>query len=93
MNVRFYVDPESGEPHFARHRISLEDVVHVLARPLESRPGREGAFTVLGRTGAGKYIRVVYVADAEPDSVFVITAYKIGPHTRRALLRRLGRRG
>ena len=47
---------------------------------------------MLGRTRAGRYIRVVYVIDHEPDSVFVITAYEIGVNTRQALLRRLGRR-
>lgn len=55
--MRVYNDPESGEPHFARHGLSLEDVAEVLARPLESRPGREGALTALGRTQAGKYTR------------------------------------
>ncbi len=91
MRVRCYADPGSGDPHYARHGLSLDDIVEVLARPLEGRSGREGASTVLGRTRAGKYIRVVYVVDSEPDSVFVITAYEIGVKTRKALLRRLGR--
>lgn len=90
--TRFYADPESGDPHFARHGLSQEDVVEVLARPLEDRPGHDGARTMLGRTRAGMCIRVVYVIDSEPDPVFVITAYEIGVNTRKALLRRLRRR-
>lgn len=92
MRLRLYVDPESGEPHLARHGLSEGDVREVLERPLEERPGHDGVRTALGRTRAGRYIRVVYVADPGPDSVFVITAYEIGLHTRRALLRRLRRR-
>lgn len=92
MKLRFYADPDSGEPHFARHGLTPEDVVEVLAHPLEDRAGREGARTVLGRTRSGMYIRVVYVIDDEPDSVFVITAFEVGGNTRKGLLRRLRRR-
>ena len=30
----------------------------------------------IGMTRGGRYLRVVYVRDLEPDSVFVITAYE-----------------
>ncbi len=43
----------------------------------EDRPGREGARLAIGRTAAGRYLRVVYVADPEPNSLFVITAYEL----------------
>jgi len=45
--------------------------------PGEDRPGREGARVALGQTGSGRYLRVIYVTDREPDSVFVITAYDL----------------
>ncbi len=86
------MDQEVGEPHFVRHGLSEEDIGDVLAGPLEDRPGQEGARTALGRNREGRYIRVVYVPDPEPDSVFVITAYEIGPKAKLALLRRLRRR-
>ena len=73
MKVRFYVDRESGEPHTARHGVSEHEVREVLARPLEDRPGREGARVALGQTRAGRYLRVIYVPDPEPDSVFVMS--------------------
>jgi hypothetical protein len=51
------------------------DLVH----PLEDRAGSEGSRVALGQTGAGRYLRVIYVPDAAPDSVFVMTAYDLGP--------------
>lgn len=88
MNVRFYVDPESNEPHIHRHGVDETEVENVLARPLEDRPGREGARVALGRTRAGRYLRVIYVPDPVPDSVFVITAYQLGTKSLKALRRR-----
>jgi hypothetical protein len=31
----------------------------------------------LGQTDGGRYLRVIYIADPEPESVFVITAYEL----------------
>ena len=92
MKVRFYVDRESGEPHTARHGVSEHEVREVLARPLEDRPGREGARVALGQTRAGRYLRVIYVPDPDTDSVFVITPYELGPKAKRALRRRRRRK-
>lgn len=88
MKVRFYIDQGSGEPHIADHGVNQREVRDVLARPLEDRPGRDGSRVALGQTPAGRYLRVIYVAGPEPDSVFVITAYDLGPKAKRALRRR-----
>ncbi len=77
MNLRFYTDPETQVPHIYRHDVSESEVEEVLARPGEDRPGREGARIAIGRTAAGRYLRVVYVPDPEPNSLFVITAYEL----------------
>jgi hypothetical protein len=53
------------------------EVIDVLEKPGEDRAGREGSRIALGRRGAGRYLRVIYVPGAEPDSVFVITAYDL----------------
>ena len=53
----------------------MEDV---LARPMEDRAGRDGSRIALGQTEAGRYLRVIYVPDSKPGSVFVITAYELG---------------
>ena len=63
-----------------------------LGRPLEDRPGGEGSRIALGQTRAGRYLRVIYVPDPAPNSVFVITAYGFGPKALRALRRRRRRR-
>jgi hypothetical protein len=39
--------------------------------------GHEGSRIALGQTASGRYLRVIYVPDPEPDSVFVITAYEL----------------
>jgi hypothetical protein len=53
------------------------EVIDVLEEPGEDRAGREGTRIALGRTTSGRYLRVIYVPDPEPDSVFVITAYDL----------------
>lgn len=77
MNVRFYIDPETGEPHIYNHNVSEEEVEDILRRPGEDRSGREGSRIAVGQTLDGRHLRVVYVPDPEPDSVFVITAYDL----------------
>jgi hypothetical protein len=52
-------------------------VIEVSARPGEDRPGREGSRVALGQTNAGRYLRVIYITDPAPESVFVITAYEL----------------
>ena len=85
MRVPFYIDQESGQPHVAVHGVTEREVREVLSRPLEDRPGQEGSRVALGQTAAGRYLRVVYVPDPEPDSMFVISAYDLAPNTRVAL--------
>jgi hypothetical protein len=92
VKIRFYMDPETREPHIFRHGISRGEVGDVLARPMEDRPGVEGTRVALGQTEAGRYLRVIYVPDPTPESVFVITAYELGAKARHALRRRRRRR-
>jgi len=77
MNVRYYFDPATGQPHIYRHRVSEDEVEQVLDRPGEDRPGREGSRVAIGQTAAGRYLRVIYVPDPEPGNIFVITAYDL----------------
>jgi len=49
MDVRFYVDPETDEPHIYGHQVSEEEV-EVLGRPGEDRPGSEGSRVAKGQT-------------------------------------------
>lgn len=77
MQLRFYMDPETGPPHFSRHNVEEHEVVEVMERPGEDRPGREGSRVAIGQTHGGRYLRVIYVPDPEPESAFVITAIEL----------------
>lgn len=77
MNIRFYMDPTTGQPHIREHGVDEVEVEDVLQTPGEDRPGREGSRIVIGQTRSGRYLRVVYVPDPDPSSVFVITAYEL----------------
>lgn len=56
--------------------MSEDEVVEVLDEPGEDRAGREGSRIAVGQTASGRYLRVIYIPDPEPDSVF-ITAYEL----------------
>jgi hypothetical protein len=77
MSIRFFIDPQTDLPHIYEHRVSEDEVEEILVNPAEDRPGKEGSRVALGRTSAGRFLRVIYVPYPEPHSVFVITAYEL----------------
>jgi hypothetical protein len=77
LNIRYYIDPETELPHIYRHDVDEAKVEDVLSNPGEDRPGREASRVAIGRTSDGRYLRVIYVPDPAPNSVFVITAYEL----------------
>jgi hypothetical protein len=91
MNIRFYVDPETGEPHIYRHGVTEDEVADAIQNPGEDRPGREGARVAIGQTRGGRYLRVIYVP--EPGGAFVITAYESSGKPLMAYRRRRRRKG
>jgi len=93
MNIRFYRDPDTDEPHIYNHDIDEDEVADVLESPGEDRLGREGSRVAIGKTRGGRYLRVIYVPDPEPDSVFVITAYDLRGKPLIAYRRRRRREG
>jgi hypothetical protein len=93
MPIRFYHDPATGEPHIYNHGVTEEEVEEVIRRPGEDRRGREGARVAIGQTRAGRFLRVIYVPDPEPDSIFVITAYELRGKPLTAYRRRQRRKG
>ena len=92
MQVRYYRDPDSGLPHIYGHNVTEAEVEEVLRSPGEDRPGSEGSRVALGQTRAGRYLRVIYVPDPQPDSVFVVTAYDLVGKALIAYRRRMRRR-
>ena len=93
MKIRFYVDPETDAPHIHNHAVDEHEVADVLASPGEDRGGREGSRVAIGRTRSGRYLRVIYVPDREPESIFVITAYELTGKPLVAYRRRRKRKG
>lgn len=93
MNIRFYIDPETGAPHIYNHGVTEEEVEDVIRRPGEDRPGRDDSRIAIGQTRSGRYLRVIYVPDPEPESVFVITAYDLRGKPLIAYRRRRRRKG
>jgi len=93
MNIRFYRDPETDDPHIYGHEVDEDEVTDVLESPGEDRPGREGSRVATGKTTNGRYLRVIYVPAPEPDSVFVITAYELRGKALIAYRRRRRRKG
>ena len=92
MVIRFYLDPATGQPRILEHGVDESEVEDVLATPGEDRPGRDGSRIAIGQTRAGRYLRVIYVPDPQPDSVFVITAYELKGKPLLAYRRRRRRR-
>lgn len=92
MVVRYYLDPDTGEPHIYDHGVLEEEVEQVLRRRGEDYPAQRGARMKLGQTAAGRYLQVIYVPDEDADSVFVITAYEMGEKAKKAFRRRQRRK-
>jgi len=93
MDVRYFLDPETGEPHIYDHAVTEEEVEFVLRHPGEDRPGSDDSRHALGQTSAGRYLRVIYVPDSGTDSAFVVTAYELRGKPLQAYRRRVRRKG
>jgi len=92
MNLRYWLDPETGLPHILDHGVTEEEVEQVLGRRSEDFPGADGSRIRLGQTKAGRYLQVVYVPDIVGDGVFVVTAFDLTPKAKRAFRRRQRRK-
>ena len=50
MEIRYFIDPETGSLHIHRHDVAEDDVEDVLRRPIEDRPSRDGSRVAIGRS-------------------------------------------
>lgn len=91
--IRYFIDPEAGAPHIYKHNVVEEEVEDILDYPGEDRPGREGSRILIGKTAQGRYLRIIYVPDPDPDSIFIITAYELSGKPLTAYRRRIRKRG
>jgi hypothetical protein len=92
VKVRFFIDPASGIPHIYNHAVDENEVEQALANRGEDRPGSEDSRVAIGQTDSGRYLRVIYVRDPKPDSIFVITAYELDGKPLKAYRRRIGKK-
>ena len=77
LKIRYYIDPQTDRLHIHNHNVRESEVQDVLSKPGEDRHGSEGSRIAMGQTRNGRYLKVIYVPDPEPNSVFVITAYDL----------------
>ncbi len=91
MNLRFYMDPETGYPHIHRHGVEEYEVEDVLVDPGEDTRSRGDSRILIGQTRSGRYLLVVYRRGAIAGQVFAITAYELRGNALAAYRRR--RRG
>jgi hypothetical protein len=87
MELRFWIDPETGLPHIHDHGVTEEEVLQVLSRPGLDYPAERSARVRLGQTAAGRHLKVVYVPDKGGRSAFVVTAYELRGKALRAYRR------
>ena len=92
MEIRFHIDPETGQPHIYEHGVTEEEVRQMLVGRGDEFQGSRKARIRFGQTLAGRYLKVIFVPDLERDSIFVITAYDLRGKALRAFRRRQRRR-
>jgi hypothetical protein len=92
MDIRYYIEPDTGEPHIHGHGVTEDEVRQVLRGPGEDLPAARNSRMKLGQTTAGRYLQVIYVPDDDPSSVFVITAYELAAKAKKAFRRRQHRK-
>ncbi len=92
MEIRFYINPETNEPHIFDHDVSEAEVDQVIRGSGEDLPAKRGARMKLGQTAAGRYLQVIYVPDEDENSIFVITAYELRGKAKTAFRRRRRRK-
>ena len=92
MQVRYYLDPETDEPHIYEHGVTEDEVEYVLRHAGEDLTGKDQSRQALGQTSGGRYLRVIYIPDEDADSVFVVTAFELRGKPLEAYRRRRRRR-
>ena len=92
MELRFWIDPETGLPHIFNHGVTESEVRQVLGRTGEEFPGRDRSRVRLGQTEAGRYLQVVYVPDPIGGGAFVVTAFDLTPKAKQAFRKRQRRK-
>ena len=59
MDIRFYLDPDTGLFHIYGHGVTEEEVEQVLRASGGDIQGSRGSRMKLGRTSDGRYLQVI----------------------------------
>ncbi len=92
MELRFYTDRDTNEPHIYNHGVTEDEVRQILLNPGEDKPSFDNSRIAIGQTSSGRYLRVIYVPDEIGEGIFVVTAYELIGKPLRAFRRRKRRR-
>src|SRR5262249_23097703 len=60
MKLRFYIDPETDQPHIYGLGVTEDEVREVFRGRGEDKQGARNSRLRLGQTSAGRYLKVVY---------------------------------
>jgi hypothetical protein len=93
MEIRYYLNPETGLPHIYEHGVTEAEAEWILAHPAEDDACSGGSWQAIGQTVGGRHLRVIYVPDEEGEGVFVVTAYPLAGKQLKAFRRRQRRLG
>ncbi len=92
MEIRYFLDPETGLPHIFDHGVTEREVEEVLRGAGEDVKAAKDSWMKLGRTAAGRYLQVIYAPDEDSEGVFVISAYELRGKAKKAFRRRRRRK-
>ena len=92
MELKFFIDPETEQPHIYDHGVTEAEVREVLARPGLVLTGSKNSRFTLGQTSAGRCLKVVHAPRKDGPGIFVITAYELRGKELKAYRRRRRRK-
>jgi uncharacterized DUF497 family protein len=92
MIVKFFIDPETQQPHIHNHGVTESEVREILGGPGLVLKGSENSRFALGQTEAGRYLKVVHAPRKDGPGIFVITAYELRGKELKAYRRRRRRK-
>ena len=92
MDIRYYVDPDTNQPHIYGHGVTEQEVEEILRGRGEDVRATRNARRKIGQTFADRLLQVFYVPDEDSESVFVITAYEPQGKAKKAFRRRQRRK-
>jgi hypothetical protein len=68
MEVRYYLDPDTGQPHSYAHTVTEQEVEEVLRESGEDLRATGNSRRKIGQTSAGRYLQVFYVPDQDVNA-------------------------